>query len=82
MARTATHIQATVQPGLRIEFAAPPGLREGDTVEVLLLCDQNSRKEKRSVMEILDSLPRGVGTFTSADEVDKYIREERESWEP
>ncbi|MEM9543540.1 MAG: hypothetical protein AAGA60_29125 [Cyanobacteria bacterium P01_E01_bin.42] len=42
-----------------------------------------TRKESQepiSVFEILDSLP-DRGTFKTADEVDRYLREERNSWD-
>jgi hypothetical protein len=83
MARTATYLHAIVQPGGRIELAAPAGVRVGERLDVVLLTDDHSADDVRreSVLDILDSLPRDFGHFKSADDVDAYVRGERGSWE-
>jgi hypothetical protein len=82
MGRTAIYLHAVVQAG-RIELAAPVGVHDGDEVDVVLLTDSPAGENSppRSLLEILDSLPHDIGRFTSAHEVDAYVREERDSWE-
>jgi hypothetical protein len=83
MARAAIYLHAVVQPGGRIDLPASAGLREGDPVDVVLLTDDRSvaLAPPRSLLEVLDSLPKGIGTFTSSREIDTYVRGERDSWE-
>ena len=82
MARTATYVHSVVKPGCRIELMTPPGLSEGDELDVILLTDDVAgAAPRRSLLEVLDSLPKSIGVFKSAQEVDEYIREERGSWE-
>lgn len=83
MGRTATYRRAIVKSGCRIELDAPPGLQEGDELDVLLLtrASATSATPARPIVEILDSLPAGIGMFASAQDADAYVRKERESWE-
>ena len=81
MGRTAIYLHATVQSGGRIELTAPAGVREGDELDVVLLTGNASKSSpSRPLLEILDALPRDIGRFKSAQEVDDYVREERDSW--
>ena len=75
----ALHIKTRVLPGQKIEVTAPE-LVEGEPVEVIVVFPGPGRRGRRSVMDIIESgtLPR---TGRSAEEVDRYIREERDSWD-
>lgn len=75
---TATKTTATVQDGGRIEVHAPE-IPTGQTVEVIIL-STNGAPRKRSVLDILAECPGGQ-LFKTADEVDRYIREERDAWD-
>jgi len=71
-------ITTTVLRDGRIEIHAPE-FAEGQVVDVVI----QSRPEhdrNRSVFEILADYP-GHVMFESAEEVDAYIRTERDSWE-
>jgi hypothetical protein len=82
MARTAIYLHTVVQPGCRIELAAPPGMLEGDELDVVLLTnDRPAAAAPRPLLDILDSLPHDIGFFKSAQDADAYIRDERDSWE-
>jgi hypothetical protein len=70
-------VRATVLPGKRIEIATPD-LNEGDVVDVSVT--RVGKTKLRSALEIIESLE-GRRVFKSADEVDRYIREERDSWD-
>lgn len=57
-----------------------PALRIGEEVEVFILLPTKYDEEYRPAVEIFRELG-GHRLFQTADEVDQYIREERESWD-
>ncbi|HEX5157394.1 MAG TPA: hypothetical protein VFW17_09285 [Ktedonobacterales bacterium] len=75
---TVIHTRAVVGPDGTIEIRAPelaPGQEVEVTVEV-----QTAPETGRHVSEIIKDLP-GHLEFQTAEEVDAYIREERDSWD-
>lgn len=68
----------TVQSGGLIEVRAPD-LPEGQRVEVTIR-PTLQQSVQRSILAILSECPGGL-LFKSAEDVDAYIREERESWD-
>ena len=77
--QTALRLTGTVQPGGRIEVSSPQ-LPSGKVVEVIVLLPRESDATRRSVIDILAEAP-GQLAFQTAEEIDVYIREEREAWE-
>ncbi len=71
-------IETTILPGGRIEISSPE-LVPGQKAKVLVMIESESH-QKRSAIDILAEAP-GHRAFKSAEEVDAYIREERDSWE-
>jgi hypothetical protein len=71
-------VQTIIQPGHRIEIQAPE-LPEGRAVTVLVLVDEPALP-KRRLSDILADYPGGQ-LFRSAEEVDNYLRAEREAWD-
>ena len=71
-------VQTTILPGHRIEIQAPE-LPEGRSVTVLVLMDE-APLPKRRLGDILADYPGGQ-LFHSAEEVDNYLRGEREAWD-
>ncbi len=69
-------IRTKVLPGGRIEYQSPE-LPEG--VEVVV--DITVEGPKRSLDEILAEFPKRRRSFKDAAEVDRYINEERDSWD-
>ena len=68
----------TVLPGGRIEVHAPD-LPVGQTVEVAIrVADEHTAR--RSATDILAEAP-GHRLFKTVDEVDAYIRAERDAWD-
>ncbi|MFW6359929.1 MAG: hypothetical protein ACOC0N_12050, partial [Chroococcales cyanobacterium] len=57
-----------------------PNLPAGETVDVFVIVSEEDTKEPLSILELIDQLP-GQRQFKTAAEVDKYLREERDSWE-
>lgn len=75
----ALRVTALVQPGGRIEVVDAQ-LAPGTSVEVIVLLPQMASSTKRSIVEVLAEAP-GHLAFHNAEEVDTYLREERDSWE-
>lgn len=77
---TILHFETTVRPDGSIEIRAPelePGQRVTVSVETE---SQDPPRTGPHVIDIISTLP-GGRIFHRAEEVDAYIREERDSWE-
>lgn len=74
----ALQIQTTILPGHRIEIQAPE-LPEGRTATVVVFVNE-APLPKRRLHDILADYPGGQ-LFRSAEEVDDYLRVEREAWD-
>ena len=74
--RETLHLKATVLPGGKIEIRNG-ALREGESVEIVILRSETTGR--RSILDILAEAP-GKTMFQTAEEVDSYIRSERDSW--
>lgn len=70
-------IQTTVHQDGEIHIK-DPSLQSGDDVEVIVLLPVIDKRQ--SAVEILARLP-GHRLYESADEVDKYLAGERDSWD-
>ena len=84
---TIIHMSGVVKPDGTIEIAAPelaPGQRVRITIEpeaeVAEPEETPPPPEKRHALDILEEMP-GHRLFKTAEEVDAYIREERDSWD-
>jgi len=75
----ALRTQAKVLACNRVEIPFPE-LREGDTVEVIVVLPDHNRCEQRSAIDIIESL-RGHRMFATSTEVDRHLNEERDSWD-
>lgn len=89
--RQAIQQQVTVQAGGKVELICPE-LQAGEIVSVVVSAapdpergsarrsDDGSSRPRRSAWEIINDGPR-ERLFKTAQEVDDYIREERDSWD-
>jgi hypothetical protein len=75
----ALRLETTVLPGHRLELSAPE-LVDGATVEVIVVLPASPPPRRQSMLEFLDTLPPGPLLYRTAEEVDRYIQEERDSW--
>jgi hypothetical protein len=71
-------VQTTILPGHRIEIQSPE-LPEGRSATVLVVVEEPAAP-KRRLRDILADYPGGQ-LFHSAEEVDNYLRAEREEWD-
>jgi len=74
----AIHLQTTILPGHRIEVVVPE-LPEGRKATLFVVIDE-PEPAKKSLREVLGDYPGGQ-VFRSAEQVDAYLKSERESWE-
>ena len=75
----AMHIKTKVLPGNRIEINAPE-FAEGEQVDVFVVVSGGRTGKKSSVLDILASRPQ-ERLFRTAQDVDDYLKRERESWD-
>ena len=68
-----------VLPGGRIEIADTQ-LTPGRPVDVIVVVPDSPAGDRPSVIDVLASAP-GHLAFNTAEEVDAYVREEREAWD-
>lgn len=71
--------EAIVGPGGNIEITVPE-LTSGQRVTVTIQPEQIEAPVKRRAIDILSKAP-GHLEFKTAEAVDAYIREERDSWD-
>jgi hypothetical protein len=76
---TEVRVKTIVLPGGRIEITTPE-LIPGRRATVVVTIEDNETIEQSHVIDILKTLP-GHRLYQSAEEVDAYIREERDAWE-
>ncbi|MDF5729256.1 MAG: hypothetical protein PUP92_14865 [Rhizonema sp. PD38] len=77
--QAALRITTKVLPGNKIEIELPEA-EIGDSVDVFVILPSKAEHKRRSAVDILNKLP-GRQLFKTTEEVDKYLKEERESWE-
>lgn len=75
----ALHITTKVLPGNKIEVEIPDA-QIGDSVDVFVVLPEKAEPKKRSVIEILEEV-HAKRPPKSAEEIDKYLQQERESWD-
>ncbi len=78
MMQDALHLKTMVLPGGRIEVTNV-GLPSGVPVDLLVL-PQIPSDRRRSALDVLAEAP-GRRLFKTAEEVDRYVRRERDSWD-
>lgn len=77
--QSALHITTKVLPGNKIEIEIAAA-EIGDSVDVFVILPEKVATKKRSVLEILEEV-HAKRPPKSAEEIDKLLREERESWD-
>ncbi|MBC8106412.1 MAG: hypothetical protein H7Z14_07480 [Anaerolineae bacterium] len=74
------HVTTRVLPGGRIEIVSPE-LKEGDAVEVTVRPSSGARNAKGGVLDFLNSLPPGPRSAKSWEELERELKQERDSWD-
>ncbi|WP_193198939.1 hypothetical protein [Nostoc sp. MG11] len=68
--------KAIVKPGGVVEICSPE-LPAGATVEVIVLLESPLKQSEKPLTSFLGS---ARGSFATPEEVDKFIRQERDAW--
>ncbi|MEH1904683.1 MAG: hypothetical protein V7L04_25585 [Nostoc sp.] len=69
--------QAIVKPGGVVEISSPE-LPAGVTVEVIVLIESPPKYSEKPLTSFIGS---ARGSFATTEEVDNFIRQERDAWE-
>jgi hypothetical protein len=77
--QTILRLKATVLAEGKLEIFVPQ-LSIGEDVEILILLQETPISERRSALDILAEAP-GQRQFKTAEQVETYLREERQAWE-
>lgn len=77
--RSALHITTKVLPGNKIELELPPG-SEGEEVNVFIVLPEKFEAKHFNVLEFL-AAARERHAGRTAEEIDRQIRAERDSWD-
>jgi hypothetical protein len=77
--QSALRLETTVLPGHRLEVSAPE-LPEGAKVEVIVVLPAPPTQGP-SMLEFLATLPPGPLLFQTPEDANRYVKEERDSWE-
>ncbi len=75
----AVHMTTKVLPGNKIEIQVPEAAI-GDTVDVFVILPEKTENKRRSVIEMLEAI-RAKRPPKTAEQIDRYLQEERESWD-
>lgn len=77
--QSAVRLSAWVKAGGRVEVANDQ-LPVGQSVDVIVLFPRPSESTRASVVDVLAEAP-GYLMFQTVEEVDAYLREERDAWD-
>lgn len=78
--QSALHITTKVLPGNKIEIQVPEAAI-GDTVDVFVVLPEKPESKRRSVLELIEEIRSKRPSFRTTEDIDKQLREERESWD-
>ena len=73
-----TTIAGVVKNGVVVPNTPLP---EGAKVEVIVVLPPTPRVRRQSMLEFLATLPPGPLLFNTPEDANRYIQEERDSWE-
>ena len=77
--QAALRITTKVLPGNKIEIELPES-EIGDTVDVFVILPEKPKVKRRSAIEIIEEV-HAKRTPKSAEEIDRRLQEERDSWD-
>jgi hypothetical protein len=78
--QTTLRMETTVLPGHRLELS-DPAFPDGAKVEVIVVLPEQPQPPRMSMLEFLNTLPPGPLVFPTPEDADRYLQDERDSWE-
>ncbi len=75
----ALHITTQVLPGNKIEIQVPEAAI-GDTVDVFVILSEKPPSKRRSILKLIEQI-RSKHPNRTAEDIDRQLQEERESWD-
>ncbi len=78
--QSALRITTKVLPGNKIEIEIPEA-EIGDSVDVFVILPEKVESKRRSVVELIEQIRSQRSSFRSTDDINKQLKEERESWD-
>ena len=73
-------LSTTILPGNRLEIC-DPDLPEGAAVDVIVTIAQQPASQRTPMAEFIKSLPVGPRVYTTWEEYEQHLHEEKDSWE-
>ncbi|MCL1463288.1 hypothetical protein [Argonema galeatum] len=73
------HIKTKILPGNKIEIEIPEAAI-GDAVDVFVILPEKPASKRGSAVEMIEQI-RSKRQFRSAEDIDKQLQEERDSWD-
>lgn len=78
--QSALRITTQVLPGNKIEIQIPQA-EIGDNVDVFVILPEKTESKRRSVVELIEQIRSERPSFRTTEDIDKQLKEERESWD-
>jgi hypothetical protein len=78
--QSALRITTKVLPGNKIEIKFPKA-EIGDNVDVFVILPEKSGAKRRNVLELIEQIRSQNSSFRTAEDIDKQLQEERDSWD-
>lgn len=73
------HITTHVLPGNKLEIHSPE-LPEGEPVDVFVVLSEKKQANRENVLDLIESI-RSKRPFRTAEDIDRQLQEERNSWD-
>lgn len=77
---SALHIKTQVLEGNKIEIK-DKNLVVGETVEIFVVLPEQKKKSVSNILETIEKIRNHRSCFKTPEEVDQYLRQERDSWD-
>ena len=75
----ALHITTQVLPGNKIEIQVPEAAI-GDTIDVFVILPEKPPSKRSSILKLIEQI-RSKHPNRTAEDIDRQLQEERESWD-
>ncbi|KJH72190.1 hypothetical protein [Aliterella atlantica] len=78
--QSALHITTKVLPGNKIEIQIPEAAI-GDRVDVFVVLPEKPESKRHCVVDLIEEIRSKRLSFRTTEDIDRQVREERESWD-